>query len=468
MAQANPHSVSFHTLGCKLNFSETSSLARSLREEGFDLRNWGEAADCYVLNTCSVTDNADRKCRAAVRYALRKNPDARVIVTGCYAQLRPVEIARIPGVDLVLGAAEKFRLVEHVSELLGRDITSDEEREGEYRCGEIDQVEDFVATWSTANGAGDRTRTFLKVQDGCDYSCTFCTIPKARGRSRSDSIENVVNRVRGLSAEGTKEVVLTGINLGDFGMAPGPRPEHGASRRVESFFDLIQELDQIEDVGRYRISSIEPNLLSMEMIDFISESKRFVPHLHIPLQSGCDEILAAMKRRYRRQLYADRVQRIRERMPDACIGVDVIVGFPGESEKHFEETRDFLLNLEVDYFHVFPYSERPGTPAIELDGIVPQQERIRRSKDLRNLSARKRRAFYESQTGSIRTILFEGAQHNFKESGELAGFSDNYVKVRTNFDPSLVGQFAEVRLGRPSADGVVDITPVQILSRVTV
>ncbi|MBI1193964.1 MAG: radical SAM protein [Bacteroidetes bacterium] len=471
--------VAFHTLGCKLNFSETSTLSRMLRQEGFRAVPFEEPANVYVINTCSVTEHADRKCRSIVRQALRRAPDAFVVVVGCYAQLKPAEIAGIPGVDLVLGAAEKFRLAEILRQKLAEakndaananNALIPKTAQGEYRCGDIGDLHQFTATWSH----GDRTRTFLKVQDGCDYSCSFCTIPLARGQSRSESVARAVERARLLRAEGMREIVLTGINLGDFGLAPGPRPAVGALARLATFLDLIQALDQIpdeepapmDDAGanstliptpyertgalRFRISSIEPNLLHPEIVEFMATSRRFVPHYHIPLQSGSDRILGLMKRRYRRSLYADRVALIRQWMPDAAIGVDLIVGFPGESQAEFQESYRFVQELAVDYLHVFPYSERDNTLAAQLPDPVDQGERMNRSRQLQGLSVKKRRAFHERCAGQTRPVLFELADLH----GEMHGFTDNYVKVRAPYDPALAGTIVNVTLGQPDADGV--------------
>ncbi len=468
--------VAFHTLGCKLNFSETSALRRLVAEAGFGLAEWpseAEAADAFVINTCSVTENADKKCRAVVRQALRRSPGAFVVVVGCYAQLKPREIAEIPGVDLVLGAAEKFRLHEFLRDLDLHAGRQTEAQAGQVHCNAIAEHIDFHSSWSH----GDRTRSFLKVQDGCDYDCSFCTIPRARGRSRSDSIEGVLEKAHALSANGTREIVLTGINLGDFGLRPQaaavavaaddvaadevavhhaaatagslahsavlPKPTDQRLRREHRFLDLVRALDRPPDTAealpadlRFRISSIEPNLLEPELIDWVAASGRFMPHFHIPLQSGSDRILGLMRRRYRSALYAERVARIREAMPDAAIGVDVIVGFPGEGEAEFLETADFLRALPVDYLHVFPYSERDHTTAVDLPGRVDPGERLRRSRILRGLSAKKRRALHARHAGQWRPVLFEAAPQPAPEGREsegpfLHGFTDNYIKVRT-------------------------------------
>ncbi|MEZ5016604.1 MAG: tRNA (N(6)-L-threonylcarbamoyladenosine(37)-C(2))-methylthiotransferase MtaB [Flavipsychrobacter sp.] len=419
-------SVAFHTLGCKLNYSETSTLSRQLENEGFLKKDFSDIADVYVINTCSVTDNADKECRQIVRRIQRKAPDATVVITGCYAQLKPEEIASIEGVDLVLGAAEKFNLPQHLKELTKGDSAK--------ICScDIDDVEGFNSSYSIS----DRTRTFLKVQDGCDYNCSFCTIPLARGHSRSDSIQGVVDNVKELASTGTKEIVLTGINLGDFG-----KGNEGGKRKEENFYDLIQELDKIEGIDRYRISSIEPNLLTNEIIEFVASSQKFMPHFHIPLQSGSDKILGLMRRRYRRDLYVDRVKRIKELMPDCCIGVDVIVGFPSETDEDFKETFDFLHELEVSYFHVFTYSERANTLADEMEGVVPKNVRQERNKALRNLSYQKMQYFTAQHNGQKRTVLFEHANKN----GMMEGYTDNYIKVQTPHRKEWENQIVEWQL----------------------
>ncbi len=402
--------VAFHTLGCKLNFSETSALSRWLEAEGFGKRAFEEAADVYVLNTCSVTDNADKECRMLVRRIQRRAPEALVVVTGCYAQLKPAEIASIPGVDLVLGAAEKFNLAAHL-----RTLSKGAAR---VACDDIDRIEGF----QPAHSEGDRTRTFLKVQDGCDYTCSFCTIPKARGHSRSDTVAGVVERVQALAGTGVKEVVLTGVNLGDFG-----KGTTGGRQREESFLELAEALDGLDGIERYRISSIEPNLLTEPIIRFVAGSKRFMPHFHIPLQSGSDRILGLMRRRYRRDLYADRVAAIKAVMPHAGIGADVIVGFPTETDTDFAETHDFLRDLDVSYLHVFTYSERAGTDALALRPVVPVPVRHERNKALRTLSYRKQQAFDGLYTGTERPVLWEKAPRD----GMMEGYTDNYIRVQT-------------------------------------
>jgi threonylcarbamoyladenosine tRNA methylthiotransferase MtaB len=410
-------SVAFHTLGCKLNFSETSTLSRQLEKEGFEKKAFTEKADIYVINTCSVTENADKECRQLVRRIQRLAPESFVVITGCYAQLKPKEIAEIPGVDLVLGASEKFNLVPHLANLTKGDATK--------ICScDIDTVTDFKSSYSV----NDRTRTFLKVQDGCDYSCTFCTIPMARGKSRSDRIENVVADAQALASKGVKEIVLTGINLGDFG-----KSEEGGKKHTENFFDLLKALEQETNMPRYRISSIEPNLLTNEIIEFVAKSKRIMPHFHIPLQSGSDAVLKLMQRRYTRDLYQERVDLIKKIMPHACIGVDVIVGSPGETEDYFKESLEFVHALDIAYLHVFTYSERAATKALTIKPIVPMQERHERNKILRNLSYQKLQYFTESQRGATRKVLFESPKVNKENEGMLMleGFTDNYIKVET-------------------------------------
>jgi len=410
-------SVAFHTLGCKLNFSETSTLSRQLEKEGFEKKAFTEKADIYVINTCSVTENADKECRQLVRRIQRLAPESFVVITGCYAQLKPKEIAEIPGVDLVLGASEKFNLVPHLANLTKGDATK--------ICScDIDTVTDFKSSYSV----NDRTRTFLKVQDGCDYSCTFCTIPMARGKSRSDRIENVVAEAQTLASKGVKEIVLTGINLGDFG-----KSEEGGKKHTENFFDLLKALEKDTNMPRYRISSIEPNLLTNEIIEFVAGSKRIMPHFHIPLQSGSDAVLKLMQRRYTRDLYQERVDLIKKIMPHACIGVDVIVGSPGETKDYFKESLEFIHALDIAYLHVFTYSERAATKALTIKPIVPMQERHERNKILRNLSYQKLQYFTESQRGATRKVLFESPKVDKENEGilMLEGFTDNYIKVET-------------------------------------
>lgn len=435
-----PRTVAFHTLGCKLNFSETSALARLFEDGGYQPVKFDDGADIYVINTCSVTEQADRECKKIVRQALRHQPDAFVVVTGCYAQLKPAEIAEIPGVDLVLGAGEKFRILEYVDDI------SKSQGKGMVQAGEIREVNTFTSSFSF----GDRTRSFLKVQDGCDYKCAFCTIPLARGKSRSDTVENVVANARKIAAMGTKEIVLTGVNIGDFGN--GTAVIEGEKPRKEALFaDLVRALDKVEEVERFRISSIEPNLLTDEIIAFVAESQRFMPHFHVPLQSGNDKQLREMRRRYKRELYAERVASIKKRMPHACIGCDVIVGFPGETEADFLETYRFISELDVSYLHVFTYSERANTLAIEMSNPVPLDERRRRNQMLRGLSEMKRRAFYHHHLGTERPVLFE--QH--KNPDLMSGFTDNYVKIEMPFDAGLVNQIQPVFLEKIGAEGDV-------------
>ncbi len=415
--------VAFHTLGCKLNFSETSTIARLFFERGFLKRDFSEAADVYVINTCSVTENADKECKTIVRNALAKNPEAFVAVVGCYAQLKPNEISNIEGVDVVLGATEKFKLLNYI------DLSGKNKHAEIHNC-EISEADFFVDSYSV----GDRTRSFLKLQDGCDYTCTFCTIPLARGKSRSDTIENVIANAKKIAELGVKEIVLTGVNIGDFGY--GQFIDVEKKKREHTFLDLIKQLDNVEGVERFRISSIEPNLLKDEIIEFVAASKKFVPHFHIPLQSGSNDILKKMKRRYQRELYIDRVTKIKALMPDCCIGVDVIVGFPGETEGHFLETYDFLNGLNISYLHVFTYSERDNTEAITMADPVPVSERKRRNKMLRILSAKKLRAFYETQKGKTLSVIFEHENKN----GWMYGFTGNYIKVKYPFNLALCNE----------------------------
>jgi threonylcarbamoyladenosine tRNA methylthiotransferase MtaB len=432
--------VAFYTLGCKLNFSETSTIARSFSEEGFDRVEFDEVADVYVVNTCSVTENADKRFKTIVKQAQKVNPDAFVAAIGCYAQLKPEELADVDGVDLVLGATEKFKITNYIHDLLENPDRA--KGSGEVHSCEISEADFYVGAYSI----GDRTRAFLKVQDGCDYKCTYCTIPLARGISRSDTLENVMKNAREIAEQGIKEIVLTGVNIGDYG-----KGEFGNKRHEHTFLDLVKALDTVPEIERLRISSIEPNLLKNETIDFVAASKVFVPHFHIPLQSGSNAILKKMKRRYLSELYVDRVRQIRATMPDACIGVDVIVGFPGETEEHFLETYHFLNELDISYLHVFTYSERDNTEATAMEGVVPQKVRAKRSKMLRGLSAKKRRAFYERQLGSHRTVLFEGEN----KEGYIHGFTENYVKVKAPWHPELINTLHEVRLTEIAEDGLV-------------
>jgi threonylcarbamoyladenosine tRNA methylthiotransferase MtaB len=406
--------IALHTLGCKLNFSETSTLGRMLEKEGFIKKEFEEVADVYVINTCSVTENADKECRQLVRRIQKQNEDAVVVITGCYAQLKPAEIAAIPGVDLVLGAAEKFNLATHLKQFTKGDSTK--------ICScDINEVNDFNTSFSVT----DRTRTFLKVQDGCDYSCSFCTIPMARGKSRSNTIENVVKQAREIGEKGVKEIVLTGVNLGDFGIIEG--------ERTTDFFALCKALDEVSEIERFRISSIEPNLLTKEIIELVAESKKFMPHFHIPLQSGSNRVLGLMRRRYKRELYEERIAMIKSLMPDCGIGVDVIVGFPSESDQDFQDTFDFLHGLEVSYLHVFTYSERANTKALEICEVVPTKIRNERNKILRNLSYQKMQYFRSSQLGKNRTVLFEQEEKN----GMIEGYTDNYIRITTPYQKDL-------------------------------
>ena len=427
--------VAFYTLGCKLNFSETSSIARGFTDEGFDRVDFSEQADIYVINTCSVTENADKRFKSIVKQAQKVNPMAFIAAVGCYAQLKPQELADVNGVDLVLGATEKFKITDYINDLSKNDF-------GEVHSCEIEEADFYVGSYSI----GDRTRAFLKVQDGCDYKCTYCTIPLARGISRSDTMQNVLQNAREISAQNIKEIVLTGVNIGDYG-----KGEFGNKKHEHTFLDLVTELDKIEGIERLRISSIEPNLLKNETIDLVSKSRTFVPHFHIPLQSGSNEILKKMKRRYMRELYVDRVSKIKEVMPNACIGVDVIVGFPGETDTHFLETYNFLNELDISYLHVFTYSERDNTEAAEMEGVVPMNVRNKRSKMLRGLSVKKRRAFYESQLGTTKTVLFESEN----KEGYINGFTENYVKVKAPWNPELVNTLHQVALTKIDEDGLV-------------
>jgi threonylcarbamoyladenosine tRNA methylthiotransferase MtaB len=431
----NRKKVAFYTLGCKLNFSETSTIARSFQDEGFDRVDFEEVADMYVINTCSVTENADKQFKQVVRKAMKLNDKAFVAAIGCYAQLKPEELANVDGVDLVLGATEKFKITDYINDLSKNDF-------GEVHSCEIEEADFYVGSYSI----GDRTRAFLKVQDGCDYKCTYCTIPLARGISRSDELQNVLKNAKEISEQGIKEIVLTGVNIGDYG-----KGEFGNKKHEHTFLELVQELDKVEGIERLRISSIEPNLLKNETIEFVSKSRTFVPHFHIPLQSGSNDILKLMKRRYLREIYVERVNKIREVMPDACIGVDVIVGFPGETDEHFLETYHFLNDLDISYLHVFTYSERDNTEAAEMEGIVPANVRAKRSKMLRGLSVKKRRAFYESQIGTQRTVLFEAEN----KEGYIHGFTENYVRVKTPWNPELANTLQEINLTKIDEDGSV-------------
>jgi len=438
---ATPRTVAFYTLGCKLNYSETSAIGRTFEDRGYAEVKFEEGANIYVINTCSVTDFADKKCRQIVRRALRLSPEAFVVVIGCYAQLKPKEIAEIPGVDLVLGAAEKFRILDFIDDL------SKSPDKGMVRASDVKEANQFVNAFSF----GDRTRSFLKVQDGCNYKCTFCTIPLARGKSRSDTVENVIFNAKKIGEAGTKEIVLTGVNLGDFGngteVIEGVRPKKEAM-----FIDLIKELDKVEEIERFRISSIEPNLCTDEVIEFVANSERFVPHFHMPLQSGNDKQLRMMSRRYKRELYMQRVEKIRSLMPHACIGVDVIVGFPGETDEDFLETIDFIESLDISYLHVFTYSERANTPASEMEDAVPMEKRKKRNEMLRNLSAKKKANFYKQYLGRYRDVLFEA----HRDETKMTGFTDNYVKVEMSFQAEMINKIATVQLQNINEDGNVE------------
>lgn len=427
--------VAFYTLGCKLNFSETSTIARSFQNKDFTRVDFSEKADMYVINTCSVTDNADKRFKTIVKSALKQNEKAFLIAVGCYAQLKPEELAAVDGVDLVLGATEKFKVTDYIYDLTKNEI-------GVVHSCEIEDANFYEGSYSI----GDRTRAFLKVQDGCDYKCTYCTIPLARGISRSDTLENVLNNAKEISKQGIKEIVLTGVNIGDYG-----KGEFGNKNHEHTFFELVVALDKIRGIQRLRISSIEPNLLKNEIIDFVANSNSFVPHFHIPLQSGSDTLLKKMKRRYQQKTFTDRVHKIKKVMPNACIGVDVIVGFPGETDELFLETFNYLNNLDISYLHVFTYSERPNTEAVVLEGTIAKNIRHKRSKMLRGLSVKKRRAFYESQLGNGLTVLFEGENKN----GYIQGFTENYVKVKTPWNPELINTFHNIQLTKIDDDGLV-------------
>ena len=427
--------VAFHTLGCKLNFAETSTIARDFSAKGFEKVTFSEAADIYVINTCSVTENADKETKTIIRSALKQNPDAFVAIVGCYAQLKPEEIVKIEGVDLVLGATEKFKITDYIHDLTKKDL-------GEIHSCEIVNADFFVGSYSI----GDRTRAFLKVQDGCDYKCTYCTIPLARGISRSDSMESVLRNAKEISEKNIKEIVLTGVNIGDYG-----KGEFGNKKHEHTFLELVQNLEKVEGIERLRISSIEPNLLKNETIDFVANSKTFVPHFHIPLQSGSDKLLGLMKRRYKRDTYTNRVEQIKRIMPQACIGVDVIVGFPGETDELFMETYNYLNDMDVSYFHVFTYSERANTEAAVMENAVDRGVRKKRSKMLRILSAKKKRAFYENQLGTKTRVLFEGDN----KEGWIHGFTENYIKVKTHWNPELVNQIQDIELTKIDDDGLV-------------
>ncbi|WP_161531835.1 tRNA (N(6)-L-threonylcarbamoyladenosine(37)-C(2))-methylthiotransferase MtaB [Riemerella anatipestifer] len=436
---ANSKTAAYHTLGCKLNFAETSTIARQLSDAGYQKVNFDDRADVYIINTCSVTENADRECKIHVKRAMKANPEGLVVIVGCYAQLKPEEISKIEGVDLVLGAKEKFNILSYLEDL------EKTHNKGIVHSCEIEEADFFIGSYSI----GDRTRAFLKVQDGCDYKCTYCTIPLARGISRSDTIENVIKNAQEIAAKDIKEIVLTGVNIGDYG-----KGEFGNKKHEHTFLDLITELDKVEGIERIRISSIEPNLLKNESIELVAKSKRFVPHFHIPLQSGSDELLKRMKRRYLTKLYRDRIDTIKSVMPNAAIGVDVIVGFPGETEERFLETYHFLNELPISYLHIFTYSERENTEAVAMDGVVPISERKKRNKMLRILSEKKKMAFYQSQLGKTLPILWE---HENKD-GMMFGFTENYVRVKKPFDQSSVNQVETLKLNKIEADGTVSVS----------
>ena len=439
MITSTPKTVAFHTLGCKLNFAETSTIARQLIGAGYEKVDFDSPAQVYVINTCSVTDNADKECKFHVKRAVKANPEGLVVVLGCYAQLKPEEISAIEGVDLVLGAKEKFNLLNFLDDLRKAEASA------QVHSCEIEDADFFIGSYSI----GDRTRAFLKVQDGCDYKCTYCTIPMARGISRSDTIENIVKNAKEIAGQNIKEIVLTGVNIGDYG-----KGEFGNKKHEHTFLDLVKELNKVEGIERIRISSIEPNLLKDETIELVAESQNFVPHFHIPLQSGSDEILKKMKRRYLTALYTNRVKKIREMLPDACIGVDVIVGFPGETEEKFLETYKFLSELPISYLHVFTYSERDNTEAVKMEGVVPISERKRRNKMLRILSEKKKMAFYQSQIGKTLPVLWEHEEKN----GMMFGFTDNYVRVQKPYDPASINRVETVKLEKIAPDGNVIVS----------
>lgn len=435
--------VAFYTLGCKLNFSETSTISRTFEEKGFKKVGFQEKPDVFIINTCSVTENADKKCKKIVKEAQKINPDGYVAIIGCYAQLKPQEIAEIEGVDAVLGAAEKFRLHEIIGTF--EKSPSAVKPADKVFATDINETVDYHTSFSL----NDRTRTFLKVQDGCDYPCSYCTIPLARGASRSDTIENIVKAAQEIARNEVKEIVLTGVNIGDFGIVKG--------ERKESFLDLIKALDEVEEIERFRISSIEPNLLTNEIIEFVAQSKRFVPHFHIPLQSGSSKVLALMKRRYKRELYQERVQKIKEIMPDCCIGVDVIVGHPGETDEEFKESYNFINDLDISYLHVFTYSERENTSALLIKPVVPQNKRAERSRMLHILSDKKRRYFYEQHIGSEQDVLFEAEEND----GFMTGFTSNYVKVNAKYDPLLINDIKRIKLKSINEDMLVEVEELE-------
>ncbi|WMJ73813.1 tRNA (N(6)-L-threonylcarbamoyladenosine(37)-C(2))-methylthiotransferase MtaB [Cytophagaceae bacterium ABcell3] len=427
--------VAFYTLGCKLNFSESSTISRLFEEKGYKKVAFHKKADIYVINTCSVTDNADKKCKKVVKEALKFNPNAFIAIIGCFAQLKPTEIAEIPGVDAVLGASEKFKLLELIDNF-------DKKDKALVLASDISEAKDYYCSYSV----NDRTRTFLKVQDGCDYVCSFCTIPQARGKSRSDSVDSILRTAKEIATRDVKEIVLTGVNIGDYGITNG--------KRTTSFYTLVKELDKIEQIQRFRISSIEPNLLTDEIIEFTAQSKKFVPHFHIPLQSGCNKILKMMRRRYLRELYEERISKIKATIPNCCIGVDVITGFPGETDEDFKETYNFLNELDITYLHVFTYSERANTHALSIKPTVPQKERSNRTKMLRSLSEKKKRFFYEQFVGTEHNVLFEADN----EDGMMFGFTDNYIKVAIPYDPLLINEIRKVKINGISENCIAEST----------
>ena len=429
--------VAFYTLGCKLNFSETSTISRDFQSNNYKIVTASKKADIYVINTCSVTQNADNKFKSVVKKMNRLNPNAFIVAIGCYAQLKPNELSDVKGVDLVLGANEKFNILDYIGDL------SKNKHPNIYSC-DISSVDNYISSYSS----NDRTRAFLKVQDGCDYKCTYCTIPLARGISRSDTLENIKNNVEIIASEGVKEIVLTGVNIGDYG-----KGEYGNKKHESTFFDLVKQLDESENISRFRISSIEPNLLSKEIISFLANSRLFVPHFHIPLQSGSNKILKSMKRRYNKDLYIDRINHINDTIPNACIGVDVIVGFPGETDEYFMETLDFLKELKISYLHVFTYSERNNTLASTMNFQVPKEVRTKRSMTLRSLSDKKRRVFYESQIGLDKTVLYETENRR----GYIYGYTENYLRVRTPWNPELVNKLEPVRINEIDKDGYIRV-----------
>ncbi|WP_138475155.1 tRNA (N(6)-L-threonylcarbamoyladenosine(37)-C(2))-methylthiotransferase MtaB [Dyadobacter bucti] len=433
--------VAFYTLGCKLNYSESSSIGRMFEQKGYQKVEFNESPDIFIINTCSVTENADKKCRKIVREAQKINSDGYVAIIGCYAQLKPQEISEIPGVDAVLGAAEKFRLVE----LIDTFEKTPSGQPAQILASHIDDAVDYHTSYSL----NDRTRTFLKVQDGCDYPCAYCTIPLARGKSRSDTIANIVKAANEIAARDVKEIVLTGVNIGDFGL-------HGGER-TETFLDLVKALDEVEGILRFRISSIEPNLLTDEIIEFVAQSKRFAHHFHIPLQSGSNKVLGLMKRRYKRELYTERVEKIKALMPDCCIGVDVIVGHPGETKEYFNESYQFLNELDISYLHVFTYSERENTSALAIRPIIPKSERAERSKMLHILSEKKKRHFYEEQIGKTGVVLFEDEIQN----GQMLGFTGNYVRVAVKYDPLLINETKEIRYDYLNDGGLMEVLELE-------